>query len=191
MGIFLSKGNINMEKKSDKDTKEKANLPLEKIKSLIATFSCKDGWKRKKANSTLVDIGKPAVPFLLKAMKHPKAQIRWEAAKALGAISDPRSGPDIVNALTDEKFEIRWLAAEALIALRLSAIEPLLKAMIDRPESWELRQGAHHVLHALEQNRLLNKSCINLLNKLRGLDQGLSVPLAAKTALRTLSKSDK
>jgi 16S rRNA G966 N2-methylase RsmD len=61
----------------------------------------------------------------------------------------------------------------------------------EEKEDYELRQGAHHVLHALERDHLLNKSCINLLNKLRGLDQELSVPLAAEAALRSLFKPDK
>jgi 16S rRNA G966 N2-methylase RsmD len=61
----------------------------------------------------------------------------------------------------------------------------------EEKEDYELHQGAHHVLHALERDHLLNKSCINLLNKLRGLDQELSVPLAAEAALRSLFKPDK
>jgi hypothetical protein len=172
-------------------SEEGANPLIKKIESLIAEFSIKDGWKRREARLALVDIGKPAVPYLIKALKHRKAEVRWEAAKALGAITDPSSGPALVSALTDERFEIRWLAAEGLIALKLDAVEPLLKEMIKNPESWELGQGAHHVLHALEINHLLNKSCINLLNQLRGLDQELSIPMAAEAALKSLLKPDK
>jgi hypothetical protein len=88
--------------------------PAEKIERLIAAFSNKDGWKRRNARMALVAIGKPAVPCLTKALKHQDAKVRWQTIKALGAIGDPRSGPDMVSALTDENFEIRWLAAEAL-----------------------------------------------------------------------------
>jgi len=191
-GLSGSEANERMSKYGHNElSEEKINPVMKKIESLIATFSNKEGWKRKRARLALVDIGKPAVPYLIKAMKHHKAEVRWEAVKTLGAIRDSRSGPDMVSALTDKNFEIRWLAAEGLIALKLGAIKPLLKALIKTPESWELRQGAHHVLHALERTHLLNKSCINLLNNLRGLDQEISVPLAANAALRSLFKPDK
>ena len=170
---------------------ERTNALMKKIESLIAAFSNKDGWKRRKTRLALVDIGKPAVPYLIKALKHRKPEVRWEAAKTLCAISDPSSGPALVDALEDKRFEIRWLAAEGLIALKLGAIEPLLKGMIKNPESWDLRQGAHHVLHALERNHILNKNCIKLLNQLRGLDQELSIPMAAEDALKSFLKPDK
>jgi HEAT repeat protein len=170
---------------------ERTNSLMKKTENLIAAFSNKDGWKRREARLALVDIGKPAVPYLIKALKHRKPEVRWEAAKTLGAINDPSSGPALVSALEDKRFEIRWLAAEGLIALKLDAIEPLLKGMIKNPESWELRQGVHHVLHDLERSNLLNKSCINLLNQLRGLDQELSIPMAAGAALKSLLKPDK
>ena len=170
---------------------ERTNELMKKTESLIAEFSNKDGWKRRAARLALVDIGRPAVPYLIKALKHRKPEVRWEAAKTLGAIGDPCSGPALVDALADKRFEIRWLAAEGLIALKLDAIKPLLKAMIEKPESWELRQGAHHVLHDLERNNQLNKSCINLLNQLRGLDQELSIPMAAEIALKSLLKPEK
>jgi HEAT repeat protein len=112
------------------------DIPLmEEIESLITAFSSKNGWKRRKARLALVDIGKPAVPYLIKAMKNSKSEVRWEVVKTLGAISDRRSGPILVRALIDKKFEIRWLAAEGLIALKFSAVKPLLKALIKKPES--------------------------------------------------------
>jgi hypothetical protein len=170
---------------------EQTKPPVEKIERLIDAFSNKDGGKRRKARMALVAIGKVAVPYLVKAMRHRKAEVRWQTIKALGAIGDPRSGPDMVSALTDKNFEIRWLAAEGLIALKTDALEPLLRAVSKTPDSWELRQGVHHVLHALERSHLLNKSCIEFLDELRGLDQELSVPLAADAALGSLLKSRK
>jgi HEAT repeat protein len=186
-------GNVEVDRRMSKYeynalSEEGTNPLTKKIENLIAAFLIKDGWKRREARLALVDIGKPAVPYLIKALKHRKPEVRWEAAKTLGAIGDPSSGQALVSALSDERFEIRWLAAEGLIALKLGAIEPLLKEMIKNPESWELRQGAHHVLHALERNHLLNKSCIKLLNQLRGLDQELSIPMAAEDALKSLLK---
>ena len=162
------------------------NLLSDKIESLITMFSNKDGTKREKARLTVNIIGKPAVPFLLKALKDPSTVVRWEAAKALCAICDPRSGPDMVEALKDKQYEIRWLAAEGLIALKADAIKPLLKAIIEQPDSWELRQGAHHVLHALERDHILNKPCIDFLYILKELDQELSIPIAANNALKSL-----
>ena len=102
------------------------------------------------------------------------------------SIKDAGASPGLVRALEDENMEVRWLAAEALIALRRDGIVPLLEALEHRPDSLFLRQGAHHVLHALEKDHLLNESTIELLETIRTLDADVAVPLAARKALETL-----
>jgi HEAT repeat protein len=55
-----------------------------------------------KARKSLVALGKPAVPSLTRHCRIPKLDhVRWEAAKALGAIGDTRAIPRLVNALED------------------------------------------------------------------------------------------
>ena len=156
------------------------------IEALIKLLSDKDGMKRRDARLDLEAIGKAAVPFLIKTLAAPKECARWEAAKALGSIKDPSSADALVNALRDGSFEIQWLAAEALIALKQNAIVPLLRSLIDHSDSGSLQQGAHHVLHALEREHLLNMPGLQVLEVLRSLDPEFYVMTAAKNALEAL-----
>ena len=109
----------------------------------------KDGMLRQKAREALVKLGKPAVPSLIQALQPSQPdQVRWEAAKALGAISDVRSIPVLVETLEDGDSGVAWLAAEALRPFNQAAWVPLLHALVARgADSVPLRQGAHHVLH--------------------------------------------
>ena len=132
--------------------KEEASVSaktLSKIKQLIADFRNIDGAVRREARQTLVFIGKPAVDFLIPLLKDLDDDVRWEAAKALVEIADPRAASDLVDLLMDHNFGVRWLAAEALIAIGREALKPLLERLTEHPESSWLRRGALHVLHNL------------------------------------------
>ncbi len=108
----------------------------------------KDGMIRLKARESLVAMGEPAVPLLIRALRNSTSdQLRWEAAKALGAISDPRSIPQLVKALEDRNSDVAWLAAEALHKFKKAAWPSLLRAVTNMgPDSVSLRHGVHHVL---------------------------------------------
>ncbi len=120
----------------------------ENIISLISLFESKDVKVRKKARLTLVAKGKYAVPFLISALQQSeKNKVRWEAAKALGAIFDVEAIPSLVQALDNGESDVAWLAGVALKKFRKVAWKELMEAIIDRgAESIMLRQGAHHVL---------------------------------------------
>ena len=115
---------------------------------MIVLLESDNGIIREKARESLVVFGRPAVPFLIKALQNSASdQVRWESAKALGAIGDIRSLPPLVKALTDNYPDIAWLAAEGLIQFQKKAWPPLLHAVIkDEPNTDLLRQGVHHVL---------------------------------------------
>ena len=103
---------------------------------------------RQEARKSLVAMGKPATPSLIRALRNSKVdQVRWEAAKALGAIGDARAAPSLVKALEDNDPDVVWLAAEALRNFKKAAWPVLFRALIKRgAHSSLLRQGAHHVL---------------------------------------------
>jgi HEAT repeat protein len=130
-------------------------------------------------------IGPPAVDALIQALHHPHRQVRWGAAKALGEIQDASSAPALVQALEDRESDVRWLAAEALIALRRDALEPLLEALIERSDSIWLREGSHHVLHALSRPAG-GVPLATLMGALEGVEPTLEVPRAAKAVLDVL-----
>jgi HEAT repeat protein len=112
--------------------------------------------------------------------------VRWEACKALGSIKDPTTAALLVDALNDRSMEVRWLAAEGLIALRRKSVIPLLQALEAHFESLFLREGAHHVLHALQREELLDASTLAVLETLRSLGPRVAVALAAHKALESL-----
>ncbi|MGA9408383.1 MAG: HEAT repeat domain-containing protein [Bacteroidota bacterium] len=159
------------------------------VEMLIANLQSKDGMERLRARKKLVKIGRPAVPSLMELLSDRKQHVRWEGCKALGEMMDPTSAPGLVKALTDESVEVRWLAAEGLIALEKKALVPLLKILETDFESPYVREGAHHVLHALEREHLLSKDSIAVLEALRYLEPKVSVALAASKALQSNSKS--
>jgi HEAT repeat protein len=110
-------------------------------------LSSKDGVIRLKARKSLVLLGKPAVPTLSKTLLNSQVkQVRWEAAKTLGAIGDARAIPSLVHTLKDADSDIAWLAAEALEKFKKIAWLPLLRLLVKSgADSAELRQRAHHV----------------------------------------------
>jgi HEAT repeat protein len=117
------------------------------LKSLMDALESSDGMARQKARLSLVTLGKPAVPSLLEALQDSKShQLRWEAAKALGAIGDARSIPLLVKVLGDSDADEAWLAAEALKGFKKIAWPALLNALMeDGSNAVILRQRAHNV----------------------------------------------
>ena len=92
---------------------------------------------------------KAAATPLIKLLSDDHEQVRWEAAKALSEIRDPRAAEPLVAALEDERFDTRWVAAEGLIALGRASLLPLLRMLATGKDSTWLREGAHHVLEQM------------------------------------------
>lgn len=161
------------------------------INLLIVSLHSKDGTERERARKKLVKMGRPAVPVLMELLSDKKEHVRWEACKTIGSIMDPTAAGALVHALSDESVEVRWLAAEGLIALEKKALVPLLKILETEFESPFVREGAHHILHALERQNLLSKDSIMVLDSLRYLEPKISVAVAAGKALQSNLKSSR
>lgn len=155
------------------------------LESLMNMLASKDGMARQKARKSLVALGKPAVNFLIQALQNSRSdQVRWEAAKALGAISDARSVPSLVKALEDSDMDVAWLAAEALRKFKKAAWPPLLRALMkSKPDSALLRHGAHHVLLHQKQDGLNDL----LATLMRALEPG-AVPVSVIVAANEILK---
>ncbi len=161
------------------------------IRTLMDVLCDRHTLKRQRARLSLVDIGSPAVPYLVQALEDPDSEecTRWEAAKALSDIGDPAAAPALVNVLgQDELFGIRWLAAEGLIALGRKGLVPLLNALIQRSDSTWLREGAHHVLRTLAQEGLYAQVA-PVLVALEDIEPAVQVPPAARAALDALART--
>ena len=155
------------------------------MKDLIADLSSKDSIVRIKARKSLVSRKQQAVPALVKALSSKNQWVRWEAAKALSQIHDPASVEGLIGALSDKTFDVRWLAAEGLIAIGRKSLVPLLRALINNPDSVEIREGTHHVLHDMSGGTT-KKILRPVLNALESMEAPLEAPLAAKSALEAL-----
>ena len=85
------------------------------------------------AGNTLVKIGSPAVEALTVALHNPNRDVRFNAARALGEIRDPRALESLLDLLRDENRTVRLAAARALGFIRdVRAVEPLAHTLGDR-----------------------------------------------------------
>jgi hypothetical protein len=166
------------------NTPQRAGTPLEALMGMLGN---KDGLVRQKARRSLVAVGEPAVAFLTKALRDSKrGQVRWEAAKALGAISDTRSIPAFVAALEDSDADVAWLAAEALIKFKKAAWGPLLQKLIKKGAACQaLVQGTHHVLRKQKEDGF-NDLLATLKTALNSSEGPETIPLAAYAILRRM-----
>ncbi len=158
------------------------------VTPLINDLTCKDVYKCRRARRALVEMGDPAIPHLMDALKHLKGWVRWEAAKALGQIPGPVATDALVTALGDNSFDVRWLAAEGLIDRGREALKPLMKALIEGSDSADLREGAHHVLFDLSHGSLRD-TVLPVLQALEDVDPSMEVPLKARALLGTIGGS--
>jgi HEAT repeat protein len=94
------------------------------------------------ATNALVNIGKPAVEPLLRALqqKDPKRDVRDYVARTLGKIGDPRAIPPLLEALDHEKQPVRNAASTALGDMGRAAFRPLADRL--RDPSARVRLGA-------------------------------------------------
>jgi HEAT repeat protein len=162
------------------------NSVADTIAALVNDLASKKGLTRETARTSLVSIGRPAIPSLLPLLNNPSHQIRWEAAKALAEINDPAAIDGLILALLDEEFSVRWLAAEGLAALGTQVAIPLLKSLTQVKESMSvlLRDGALHILRALltdDQGEKLRP----VLTALEDIEFASKVPPAAELALKS------
>lgn len=153
--------------------------------ALVAELACDDVIRCQKARRSLVALGHEAVPPLVEALSSEKKWVRWEAAKALSQIGDPAATEPLVRALNDKEFDVRWLAAEGLITVGKNAVVPLLRALIDNPQSIWLRRGAHHVFHDMDRGDW-GEFLKPVMTALEDVQPSLEVPAAAKKAIDIL-----
>jgi len=154
-------------------------------KVLVKELGSKDGRVRVRAREDLVKIGHPAVKYLIGALKDKNQVVRWEAAKSLWEIEDPSAVAALVTALRDNMFDVRWLAAVALIQIGPKSIKPILQALIEYPESDDVRVGAHHVFHDLH-TRDYDDVLRPLMASLEDSTLTLGIDLEATKALKKL-----
>ncbi len=177
---------IPQDNRGQEELVERAIRDRAVMEDLVALLNHHNSVTRGDARRLLVRVGPPAVPVLIEAMKNRQERVRWEAAKALGDLEDPRAAEPLVQALKDPKFGVRWLAADGLIGLGREGLAPLLRALIDEPESAWMREGAHHVLHSLSGGGL-RRLLEPVVEALEGIEPTIEAPVAANDVLEQLA----
>ncbi len=83
------------------------------IRLLVASLRIESSWMNMQAVADLIDIGAPAVPYLIKALgdEHPQA---WRLASAALVKIGPEAVQPLVEALQGENEQVRLLAAATL-----------------------------------------------------------------------------
>jgi HEAT repeat protein len=91
----------------------------------------------------------------------------------------------LLGLLEDERFEIRWLAAEGLIRVGRPVVERILQALLERPESIWLRQGAHRIFRDFERADL--RDILHPVSlAIESDDPPVRIPVAVEEALGKL-----
>jgi HEAT repeat protein len=106
---------------------------------------------RWKAAEALSKLGSPAVPALIRALRHEDDDVRWKAAIALGEIGDPQAVEPLILLLCDEDRFVKSRAALALGSIGEPAVNPLLRAL--REGDGNLRWGAAIALGKIRDPR--------------------------------------
>jgi HEAT repeat protein len=158
---------------------------LQDIETLFKDLASKDGIKRVTARDGLVEIGKPAVKTLIGGLQDKNQTVRWESAKALGLIADPSAVEALVAALKDKLFDVRWLAAEGLVSIGKDSVKPVLKKLMENPQSEFYMEGAHHVFHGLKNDEYAD-ILKPLLDALSNPTLNPDIPIRAQKALKEL-----
>jgi HEAT repeat protein len=161
----------------------------ETIEELLAQLHSHEWKLRERARWQLETQGEMAVFPLMDALEDPDWHVRWEAAKALRDIADPRAAPGLVRSLRDRRFGVRWLASDALIALKEAGLPALLNALVHHGDSVLLRAGAHHVLRDLSRGHVSRDIAAVLkpvIAALESMEPSVAAPVAARKALEEL-----
>jgi vesicle coat complex subunit len=103
--------------------------------------------QRISAIESLVGLGKPVVPALVRALKDKNPSVRSSAAIALGkmGVQATSAVPSLSHALQDENLEVRRSAAIAMGKLGRPALVPYLVVKLQSPDA-SVRYSATHAL---------------------------------------------
>lgn len=157
------------------------------LERLVAVLGSYDGLARQRARHRLEEMGRPAVPALLRALAARSEVARWEAARALREIRDPAAAEALVRAMEDERFEVRWAAAEAVMCLGRTGLRALLEGLVHRSGSVLLRDSAYHALHGLRDAEL-RPLLAPVLAALKDVEPSVEVPGPALAAVDALGR---
>lgn len=128
------------------------------VEDLIESLKSDDINGQKSSARKLVDIGKPVVNPVIKALNDDKWRVRWYAAEILGEIGDKSAVNPLIKSLKDENNGVRSNAIIALVNIGDESVKPLIISLDD--ESWQVRWHAAEALGEIK-----NKNAVDPLIK--------------------------
>ena len=113
---------------------------------LISTLADPDENIRVMGSVALQNLGEPAVPYLIDALRAESTEIRLNAAYALGEIGTPLDTilPALISTLTDPEWNVRRLVVRALVTIGTPALDALIQAL--NSDDADLRRMAERAL---------------------------------------------
>lgn len=125
------------------------------VPAIITSLTDPDETIRVVGSVALQNLGEPAVPYLIDALRASSPEIRLNAAYALGEIGTPLDTviPALINTLTDPVWNVRRLVVRALITIGTPAVEPLAQAL-NSPDQ-DLRRMAERALNDMGTRQAL------------------------------------
>ncbi len=145
---------------------------------LVSMLEEEDPGLRQSIISTIFEIGKPAIPYLIDALKYPNKIIQNNAAKILSEIGDISISAEILNILKDERGQARAVAIDVLSGIKNFWSLEYIREFLSDPDP-TVRTAAARALGNLE-----DKLSIDLVLSLLS-DNSENV---RKTATEALSK---
>jgi len=115
------------------------------ITDLIKELGSEDFQVESRAREKLVEIGRPAVPYLVSQLQTKEVKMRTSVMYTLAWIKDFRSTPFVLKMLKDEDFHIREIAAKLLGDLNYEWGLPEL-ALALRDVHYHVQSGAFYAL---------------------------------------------
>ena len=129
-------------------TLSEIETPAERIvPAIISSLTDSDETIRVIGSVALQNLGEPAVPYLIDALAAPAAEIRLNAAYALGEIGTSLDTiiPALIDTLTDPEWNVRRLVVRALVRIGTPAVDSLIQAL-NSPDQ-DLRRMAERALN--------------------------------------------
>ena len=120
------------------------------VEELIEDLNNQDEFVVEEAVGELELMGDESVDALMSALSHRKKNIRLNAAKILGIISNPKSIDVLILTLRDNNKLVRREVSTALSRMGPLAVDPLIDILDD--EDWRVRGAAAWALGNLKDD---------------------------------------
>ena len=140
------------------------------VEELIEDLNDQDEFVVEAAAGELEMMGKESVDALMSALSHRKKNIRLNAAKILGAISNPKSIDALILTLRDNNKLVRREASTALSRMGQIAVDPLIEILDDAWALGNLKDDAAiEPLEALleDESGYVRAGALNAINSIK------------------------